>query len=264
MPGTVETLSTLNSVVRTILAVIVVGAVAGGGWLGYRAIEGGHREARLHQEALETARRDLAEKERLLLEQDVRAGLERIEQLQTAMSLLKVDKRVARLTVLDQSTDPQTRALLSTVQFVELDERGEPIGEPRVVTIEGAVVYVDNWIVKFDERYVEAADELRSASLVLFRRFFGERQQPDEGFPIDRVGARPDVYSRGEPLSDFERRIWGDFWEIANDPQRAAGLGIRAAHGEAVSMKLQKGRSYRLVLRASDGLSIIPDTGRPM
>ncbi len=279
MPGAVETLSTLNSVVRTFLAVVVVAAIAGAGWLGYRAIESGGRE-RVQREALEAARLELAEKERLLAERDrqvrmqaaaiqtldaeVRAGQERIEQLQTAMRLLKVDKRIARLTVLDQFTDPQTRGPVSTVEFVELDERGEPLEEPRVFTIPGSVVYVDNWIVKFDDRYVEADDELRSASLVLFRRIFGERQQPEEGFLIDRVGARPAAYSRGEPLSDFEQKIWADFWEIANDPRRASELGIRAAHGEAVSMKLLKGRSYRLVLRASDGLSIIPDSPRSM
>jgi hypothetical protein len=63
-------------------------------------------------------------------------------------------------------------------------------------------------------------------------------------------------------MSDFEQRIWSDFWSIANDPQRAAGLGIRAAHGEAVSMKVATGRSYRLELRASGGLSIVPAEGR--
>ena len=40
---------------------------------------------------------------------------------------------------------------------------------------------------------------------------------------------------------------------------KARELGIRAAHGQAVSIKTQKGKSYRILLRASDGLSIVPD-----
>ena len=62
----------------------------------------------------------------------------------------------------------------------------------------------------------------------------------------------------GEPMSDFERQLWDHFWIIANDPERAAGLGIRALHGEAVSMRLRAGLRYQVSLRASDGLSIQP------
>ncbi len=289
MAGVVETVSTFNSVARTILALAVVSIVGGGGWWGYRAIEAGKREALQRDEALQEARAELeglsgklAQNERLLaareqevrdrdarirdqemridsLDREVQEGRHRIEQLQTTMRLLTVDRRIARLTVLDQAADPATGEIVSTVEFVELDDRGEPLDEPRVFPIRGDVVYVDNWVVKFDERYLEDADELRSASLVLFRRIFGENQEPVEGHVLDRVGARPRAYSAGAPLSDFERRIWEDFWTIADDPQRAGALGIRAAHGEAVSMKVRKGRSYRLQLRASDGLSIVPD-----
>jgi hypothetical protein len=46
---------------------------------------------------------------------------------------------------------------------------------------------------------------------------------------------------------------------IANDPERAEQMGIRAAHGLALSMKVQKGKSYTVQLRASDGLSLVPD-----
>jgi hypothetical protein len=73
------------------------------------------------------------------------------------------------------------------------------------------------------------------------------------------VGSAPRAYARGGQVSNFERKIWDDFWVIANDPSRAEALGIRAAHGQAVSMKVQEGKSYRVELRASDGLSIVPD-----
>lgn len=64
-------------------------------------------------------------------------------------------------------------------------------------------------------------------------------------------------------MTDFEKKIWGDFWNIANNEMVAEELGIRAAHGQAVSMKMQKGKSYKVQLRASDGLSILPDEKAP-
>lgn len=59
-------------------------------------------------------------------------------------------------------------------------------------------------------------------------------------------------------MSDFEREIWGDFWTIANDAERAEELGIRAAHGEVVYNKVQPGKRYKLELRSSGGLSMNP------
>ncbi len=76
---------------------------------------------------------------------------------------------------------------------------------------------------------------------------------------LAQVGAQPFIYSRGGKPTDFETKIWQDFWTIANDEDRAQEMGIRAAHGEAVSIKVKKGMSYRVTLRASDGLSIKPE-----
>ena len=59
-------------------------------------------------------------------------------------------------------------------------------------------------------------------------------------------------------MSDFEQQIWKDFWDIANDEERAREKGIRAAHGEEPYTQLREGKSYRLELRASGGLTIKP------
>ena len=56
------------------------------------------------------------------------------------------------------------------------------------------------------------------------------------GFPLDTVGSRPAAYGDGSQMSDLEREIWAKFWDYANDAQKAHGAGVRAAHGEAVSM----------------------------
>jgi hypothetical protein len=172
-----------------------------------------------------------------------------------------MDSRVARLRVLDKKTDEATGELTTTVEFVELDDQGNEIGAPKVLRLEGDQIYIDFWVVKFDDKYVEQADLSRGTSIALFRRIFSEKRKPEEGFVLDEPNSLPAKYAQGGEPNEFEQKIWHDFWKIANDREAAEELGIRAAHGEAVSIKLEEGRSYRVVLRASDGLSIMPEPG---
>ena len=165
---------------------------------------------------------------------------------------------MAEITVVDQYTEEETGELISKVKFLEVDDRGQPIDSPKDVDIKGDIVYVDYWVVKFKDEYVEQADLLRGTSICLLRRLFGDSQAPKDGPVLDKVGSRPQVYARGGKETDFERQIWSQFWEIATDPEKADALEIRAAHGQAPSMKLIRGKKYRITLRASDGLTIAP------
>ncbi len=279
MPRIMESLATINSLIRTGLAVLLVGLIGAGGYYGYRTYNARELAMQATVEELSQARNKLAEKDSQLQQQqeeltaknqqivalnlDIQEKARKIEKLDTSLRLLKVNHRVAWLTVLEQDVEPQTRQLYTVGQFVEVNDKGDKLGEPKQFRIQGDVIYVDNWVVKFDDKYVEQAEIDRSTSLVLFRRLFGEAQTPNDGIPLDAVGSRPQAYANGNQISPFEKRIWDDFWTIANDPARAKEMGIRAAHGEAPSMKLQKGKSYKIELRASDGLSITPDNGPP-
>jgi len=196
------------------------------------------------------------------LKVDIEEKAAEIARLDTAMRLLKVDHRLARLTVLSIKTDEATGEQFTDLQFQEITDAGEPIEGVRRFRVNGDMVYVDSWIVKFDDQYVEEADLARSTSLVLFRRIFGENRSPKDGHPLDVPGTRPTAYARGTKMSDFEKRIWDDFWGIANDPEKAHAMGIRAAHGQAVSIKAEEGKSYLIELRASDGLTIKPEEGK--
>jgi hypothetical protein len=79
---------------------------------------------------------------------------------------------------------------------------------------------------------------------------------------VDAPGERPEAYGGSREMSELEKQIWNEFWQIANDPKKASELGIRAAHGEAPSMKLKKGEVYSLTLRASGGLTIQPERAK--
>ena len=277
-----DSINAVNSSVRTVLALVFAGVLGYGGWQAYTVYDAERIAADKANKELETARVELEQsiaqlssakadiaKKSLELEQqseeikvlnaDIEVKAAEIDRLDTAMRLLKVDHRVARLTVLDQVPDDADGPVTTLVEFQELTPQGDPAGEPRRFEVDGDIIYIDNWVVKFDDEFVENADIDRSTSLVLFRRIFGEYQEPRHGHMLDQVGAQPFIYSRGGKPSEFETKIWKDFWMIANDEDRAQEMGIRAAHGEAVSIKVKKGKKYRVSLRASDGLSIQPE-----
>ena len=254
-----QSLATINSLVRTVLATLVVGAGGWGLWYGYQTYHAEDEGSRQLRDELAARTAEIGELE-ATLEQKQR----QIERLDTAMRLLKVDHRLAEVTVIEQQRDSQSGELQTTIEFVEVNDEGYPIDEPREFTLLGDMIYVDYWVVKFEDKYVEQADIDRSTSICLFRRIFGEHQEPYDGYVIDEVGSRPTAYARGGQMSEFEQQIWDDFWNIAHDPDRAQQLGIRAAHGEAVSTKLRLGKTYRLHLRASGGLTITPaETAAP-
>jgi len=291
MSNLLESVKTFNSLIRTALAVGVVGLGSAAAYWGYQVINAddiareeladAHAElAAKDQEIadvrtrLDTVRSELdsanqtvatqkqkisdlnvaiEEKDAVIAEQEVE-----IERLDTAMRLLKVDKRLAYLTVVDQDNDPETGELFSIVEFVEVDQDGRPIEEPKQYRLRGDIIYIDAKVVKFEDKYIEQADLHRSTTIYLFQRIFDEIGGPQEGYALDPAGRRPSVYGRGGKMSDYEQRIWGDFWNIANNPKKAKELGIRAAHGEATFMKVRKGKRYPLQLRASDGLTFTP------
>lgn len=279
MTQVMESVRTINSVARTIVAVVLVGGAVFGGWWGYRIYNAQSLAAEESAAALAEATKKVQHVQEQLVEkqQELQAAQQRIgeqkkelaekqkeiERLGTALRLLKVDHRLARLTVLDQKKDETSGELSTVVEFTELGDDGQSLDQPRRFEINGDLIYVDNWIVKFDDKYVEQAAIDRSTSLVLFRRIFGERQQPYNGFPLDHSQGPPAAYVRGGRVSELEKKIWADFWGIANDEAKAKELGIRAAHGQAISIKAQKGKSYRILLRASDGLSIVPEMDAP-
>jgi hypothetical protein len=113
--------------------------------------------------------------------------------------------------------------------------------------------------VTFDDRYVEESDLDRSTAICLFQRIFGENQNPRHGETLDKVGTRPAAYACGETITDFEKKIWSDFWSIANDSAKAAELGIHAAHEIAVGMRVQPGKTYEIELRSIGDRTFRPD-----
>ena len=255
----ISVLSTANSLLRTMLGLVVVGVVSVASWFGYSKINAEKQLDDVRKQLKDVAA-ELKQKTDEIdgLKDDLAASRRKVDQLQTSLHLLKVDHRVAELKVLEQGVDADTGQMNSLIEFSEVNDEGHAIDQPRQFRLQGNKAYVEYWVVKFEDKYVQEADLNRSTSICLFRRIFGEFQTPADGYVLDAVGSRPTAYARGGRMSEFERQIWSDFWELANDPEQARKKGIRAAHGEAPSTELREGRTYRVELRASGGLTISP------
>lgn len=268
-------LETVRAILSSVVSLAILALLGGAAYLGYTVYQSSvlaksEMERRLAEERsrVEKLTSEVNQKNAQIkqLTGDLQAAREELEKkereiqrLTLALQLLKVDRRVAFLDVLSQEKNENGETVRTTVRFVEIDEAGRPIDGPRTFTVLGDKVYVDALVVKFADHYIEQGDPLRAASLCLFQRVFGNAQPPDAGVRIDQEDSQPAVYRTGHLKSDFEREIWAQFWEFARSEEKARKAGIRAAHGEAVYVQAVPGVRYRLSLRASDGLSIVPD-----
>ena len=235
-------LAALTGFTRALATLIMVGLVAAGSWLGYRAYTG----------------RD-SEWEQLVAEQ--KAAIDKLqkqnEELQTRNRLLKVDQRVARLDIVDQRQEGGRT--ITKVNFVELGEDGEPLHLSRTFELEGEEVWIDAWVVKFKDEYVETGHPLQGKSIYWLKSIFGEHETPAAAKSLDSVGEAPYPYRGGENPSPFEEKIWNDFWKIASDPKQLEAIGARAAGGEGPHQRVKRGERWRIELRSSGGLSFVPD-----
>lgn len=178
------------------------------------------------------------------------------DRMRDMIARLGTEFRVADVVVAAQE-GPRGRDRRTTFRFQPYDRDGNAL-LARNFTIAGDVAYFDALVLKFEDRYVGAADPLRGRSLHLFRRIFGEYQAPADGFPVD--GASQDGVPEALRVGAgrYEEELWREFWSMASDPEAAAAKGVRVAQGEAVYTRLEAGRTYRLTIEADGGINIRP------
>ncbi|HYG77246.1 MAG TPA: hypothetical protein VEK08_19735 [Planctomycetota bacterium] len=183
-----------------------------------------------------------------------------VANLKLIVEQLTKDVRMAEVAVLSQ-TPERTK-----FKFVEVNEKGDAIGEPVVIDVEGEEVYFDMLVIKFEEPFKplneslkdkELSEQFMNKSIILFRRVFSSKQKPEDGYVLDKPGQTPGGYG-SKAASDVEQKLWQEFWELANDPKLAKERGVRAAHGQAVYTKLKKDKYYVLEKRVSGEATIKP------
>ena len=132
----------------------------------------------------------------------------------------------------------------TTIKFVETarDDKLKRILEKNY-TIEGDVVNFDALIVKFTDKMVMDGKE---KAIYLWRRVYGEKTAPENGFAIEQAGQEPARYADMlKKLRLKDRQLfWSNIWDLANDKQKLKEYGIEAIYGNAVYPQLKEGLIY--------------------
>lgn len=151
--------------------------------------------------------------------------------------------------------------LFTMVRFVETarDDKLKKVLEKDYI-IPGDVVHFDALIVKFGDKMVMDG---KTRALYLWRRVYGDKMTPEEGFAIEEPGAEPQRYSDLlEALPIKQRELfWSNIWELANDPEKLREHDIEAIYGNAVYTRLQEGLIYVFKIGATGQVypEVVPD-----
>lgn len=179
--------------------------------------------------------------------------------LKKALTTLTDEDQIGYAKVIDQRYEDGQ--LLTTIKFVET-ARGDKLKKilEKEYTIVGDIVHFDALIVKFGNKMVTDG---KTRALYLWRRVYGEKMSPAEGFPIEQPGTEPKRYKDLLELLPEEQRhlFWSAIWDLANDHEKLAAHDIEAIYGNAVYTKLRKGLIYVFKIYSTGQVcpEIIPD-----
>ena len=164
------------------------------------------------------------------------------KQLKQAITNLTQEDQIGYAKVTAQET--KEGKLFTTVKFVETarDDKLKKILE-KDCTIEGDIIHFDALIVKFGDKMVMDG---RSRALYLWRRVYGEKMTPENGFAIEQQGAEPERYKDLLKILPVKERglFWSAIWDLANNPESLKMHGIAAIYGNVTYSKLTKGFVY--------------------
>jgi hypothetical protein len=140
--------------------------------------------------------------------------------------------------------------------LTNLDDKLNKILE-KEYTIAGDIIHFDALIVKFGNKMVMDG---RTRALYLWRRVYGEKMTPADGYTIEEPGAEPQRYKDMLEALPIEQRqmFWSEIWELANDTEKLAEYDIDAIYGNAVYWKLREGLIY--VFKINSSGQVYPET----
>jgi hypothetical protein len=181
------------------------------------------------------------------------------KQLKQAITNLTQEDQIGYAKVTAQET--KDGILLTTIKFVETDrdDKLKKILE-KEYSIEGDIIHFDALIVKFGDKMVMDG---KAKALYLWRRVYGEKMAPEDGFAIEEPGAEPKRY--GDLLAALPVRqrqlFWSSIWDLANDPEKLKEYDIKAIYGNVVYSRLRKGLIYVFKISSTGQVypEIIPD-----
>lgn len=167
---------------------------------------------------------------------------------------LQASRRVAQVDVVKQYPGPAD-STVTVLLWQEIAEDGT-LGRPLALEVQGEQIYFEGYVLKFDQSLLHAGavENHKGASLVLFRRIFGNAQTPDSAREFDRLMGPPGL--EGEGPGGDERELWTRFWDLTRNPGLAKESRVRVAQCEAPSVRMRTGEVWQLNLDAAGGLNL--------
>ncbi|MHC5100444.1 MAG: hypothetical protein ACYSOG_01250 [Planctomycetota bacterium] len=180
-------------------------------------------------------------------------------ELKTAITNLSQEEQIGYAKVLSQET--REGQLFTKILFVEADPEDFTKHILRKeYEIQGDVIHFDTLIVTFGSELVMDGKE---RAMYLWRRIYGEKQTPEQGFPIETEGNPSPRYTQlCEKLSIEDGQLfWDEIWQLSNNPKRLEKIGIKAVYGNAIYRQLKPGLIYIFKVSSTGSLypEIIPD-----
>jgi len=180
-------------------------------------------------------------------------------QLKQAITNLTQEDQIGYAKVVRQRVEDGR--LLTTVKFVETarDDKTKKILH-KEYTIEGDIIHFDSLIIRFGDKMVMDG---KTRALYLWRRVYGEKTAPENGFAIEEPGTEPLRYADVMKVLGQQQRqlFWSSIWDLANDPERLRQYDIKAIYGNVVYSRLREGLIYVFKISSTGQVypEVVPD-----
>jgi len=178
------------------------------------------------------------------------------KELKKAISNLTQESQIGYAKVIDQTV--RDGRMYTRLRFVETD-RHDPYKKilEKEYEIEGNVVHFDAIIIKFFNQRVRDGKE---RSLYLWRRVYGEKMKPENGFSIETEGKEPERYADifNKLSIDTREKFWEKLWNLSDDPDQLRDQGIKAIFGNVVYKRLRPNLIY--VFKINNSGDLYPET----
>lgn len=175
--------------------------------------------------------------------------------LKQVIERLSAESRIAEVLVTQSRFNEETKKIETTIKFLEYDASGKPL-EPRYFTFQGNLIQFQSLVIRFQDKLVRAGDLIRGKSAYLFLKAFVLDGEKTQVFDLSETNEIPAGYKVSAVHSEYEKKIWEEFWNYALDPKARERMGIKNAQIEAPGSMFLPGTIYTLKIEHDGGLRI--------
>lgn len=175
--------------------------------------------------------------------------------LKQVIERLSAESRIADVLVTQSRFNEETKKIETTIKFLEYDASGKPL-EPRYFTFQGNLIQFQSLVIRFQDKLVEAGDLIRGKSAYLFLKAFVLDDEKTQVFDLSETNEIPAGYKVPAVHSEYEKKIWEEFWNYALDPKARERMGIKNAQIEAPGSMFLPGTIYTIKIEHDGGLRI--------